>query len=61
MLAIDPSLCLACGGCVPLCAQEALFLSFERLECDDELCNLCGDCIDFCPVGAIEERHAVTI
>lgn len=41
-----------------LCPEEALFLSFDKLECVLELCNLCGICILFCPVGAIREKDA---
>jgi len=61
MLIVDPGLCLECGGCVPLCPEEALFLSFDRLEVDIDLCTLCNICIDFCPVGAIGETDAVGV
>ncbi|MCX6826756.1 MAG: 4Fe-4S binding protein [candidate division Zixibacteria bacterium] len=61
MLAIDQTACLACGGCVALCPLDALFLSFDTLECNCQICNLCGICIDFCPTGAIEETNAVKL
>ncbi|MEW6013926.1 MAG: 4Fe-4S binding protein [Candidatus Zixiibacteriota bacterium] len=53
MLIIAQELCLDCGGCVPLCPVEGLFLSFEDLFCDQALCTLCGACPEFCPVRAI--------
>jgi len=59
MLVIDYHLCLQCGGCVPLCPIDALFLSFERLECNQQLCTLCGICIMFCPNEALEVRRAI--
>jgi ferredoxin len=61
MLNVDNDLCLECGGCVPLCPEEALFLSFDHLEIDAELCTLCGICEYFCPVGALGERDAVSV
>ena len=61
MLKINNSICLECAGCVPLCPEEALFLSFVNLEVDMDLCILCSICVDFCPVGAIEEKNAVAV
>ncbi|UCD94554.1 MAG: 4Fe-4S binding protein [Candidatus Zixiibacteriota bacterium] len=61
MLVIDQSLCLECGGCVPLCPEEALRLSFDNLMCNDDLCIGCGVCIDFCPTGAVEEGRTVEV
>jgi len=61
MLIVDVSLCLECGGCVPLCPEEALTLTFNKLVCDREVCTLCGVCIDFCPVGALEDEEAVSV
>jgi ferredoxin len=58
MLQINQSYCLEGGGCVALCPEEALFLSFENLECIYDLCTLCGICIQFCPVGALREKDA---
>ncbi len=51
-------ICLECGGCVTLCPEEALFLSFNSLEVDSDLCTMCGICLNFCPVGAIGESDA---
>ncbi|UCD18532.1 MAG: 4Fe-4S binding protein [Candidatus Zixiibacteriota bacterium] len=61
MLEIDQDACLDCGGCVPLCPEEALFLSFNRLECDHNACTMCLICIQFCPVGALGESRAVEV
>ncbi|HDL03371.1 MAG: ferredoxin [Candidatus Zixiibacteriota bacterium] len=61
MLVVNESLCLECGGCVPLCPEDALFLSFNCLECNTDLCTLCRICIQFCPVGAIEEGEYVDV
>ena len=61
MLAISMKSCLQCGGCVPLCPAEALFLSFDLLVCDPALCSACGICIRFCPVGAIKESDVVHV
>jgi len=43
-----------CGGCVPVCISEAIYLSPIELQIDDELCAGCGDCMEFCPVSALE-------
>ncbi len=57
MLVIDQAICYECGGCVPLCPDEALFLSFDQLLVDLNLCSMCGICENFCPMGAIEETE----
>lgn len=51
---IYDELCGHCGGCVPVCTSEAVYLSPVELQIDDELCTSCGDCIEFCPVSALE-------
>jgi len=61
MLEIERSLCLECGGCVPICPVDALFLSFDHIMVDHDLCIMCGICVNFCPVGAIEESDAVKV
>nr|MBN2276699.1 4Fe-4S binding protein [candidate division Zixibacteria bacterium] len=61
MVVIFQSLCLECGGCVPLCPEGALFLSFEKIECDQDLCTMCRVCIEFCPTGAIGEDSLVEV
>jgi ferredoxin len=61
MLVIYADQCLQCGGCVSLCPVEALFLSFDRLECNFDLCTSCEICVEFCPVGALEIKNAVEV
>jgi len=57
-LIVNSSECLECGGCIPLCPEEALFLSFDILEIDLDLCTLCRICLNFCPIGALEDSDA---
>jgi len=47
-------LCGECGGCVAVCAFEALDLESQGLRIKEELCILCNDCVVFCPSGALE-------
>lgn len=54
MLVVKQSLCLECGGCVPLCPEEALLLSFDKVEVDQRECTDCRICVIFCPVEALE-------
>jgi ferredoxin len=61
MLEIYADKCLQCGGCVSLCPVEALFLSFDHLECDLGLCTLCEICVNFCPVGALDIKNEVAV
>jgi ferredoxin len=51
---IHDELCGYCGGCVPICISEAIYLSPVELQIDQELCTSCDDCIEFCPVSALE-------
>jgi len=53
-LRLKPELCGECGGCVAVCAFEALDLEGQGLRIKDKLCTLCKDCIVFCPSGALE-------
>jgi len=52
---IDIKICLACGGCVSVCPQDALYLISSRANLDDKKCIRCAICIKTCPIGAIEE------
>lgn len=52
---IDIKICLACGGCISVCPQDALNMISARANLDDEKCIRCGICIKTCPIGAIEE------
>jgi MinD superfamily P-loop ATPase len=53
-LNLKEDLCGECGGCVAVCAFEALELESQGLRIKEELCNLCNDCVVFCPSGALE-------
>ncbi|SYZ74034.1 hypothetical protein TRIP_C60304 [Candidatus Zixiibacteriota bacterium] len=61
MLEIYNDLCLQCGGCVPLCPVDALFLTFDHLECDQNLCTRCEICVEFCPASALGMGNAVKV
>ena len=54
LLSIERSLCGQCGGCVPVCFAEAIYLSPVSLEIDESRCNGCENCILFCPMGALK-------
>ena len=54
ILRLRPELCGECGGCVAVCAFEALELESRGLKIKEELCVLCNDCVIFCPSGALE-------
>jgi MinD superfamily P-loop ATPase len=54
LLKINIALCGQCGGCVTVCATDALYLSPMKLEVDQTLCTACWACVTTCPVGALE-------
>jgi MinD superfamily P-loop ATPase len=56
-IGVDNVLCGRCGGCVPVCAANAIYLASLSLEIDDLLCTACGDCVIACPVGALKLDH----
>ncbi|MCX6661283.1 MAG: 4Fe-4S binding protein [Euryarchaeota archaeon] len=45
--------CLACGGCIAVCPQDAILMIFSKAVVDNELCNSCSICVKTCPIGAI--------
>ncbi len=53
-IAIGQNSCGRCGGCVPVCPTDAIYLSPLKLEIDDTICTACGNCVTTCPVGALE-------
>jgi uncharacterized Fe-S center protein len=53
LISLDEMLCGQCGGCVPVCPVNAIFLSPQALEIDDGICNCCENCVEVCPVGAL--------
>lgn len=52
MIKVSPARCVNCGGCVPICPEDALSIVKGRLTADDK-CIDCGLCIPVCPHGAL--------
>ncbi len=52
---INLKICLACGGCISICPQDALSMISSKAYLEDEKCINCGICIKTCPIGAIKE------
>jgi len=53
---VDPSLCNACGNCVPACADggfQAISMNGETAVVDSETCDGCALCASVCRVSAI--------
>lgn len=50
---VKEKLCVACGDCVPWCAQGAISMA-ESAFIDPGRCVGCGQCILICPQGAIQ-------
>ena len=62
--AVDPSRCLFCGACLPVCPEGALrerdpLMTWDpalppAVRIDTAACTDCGACAAACPVGAID-------
>jgi ferredoxin len=50
---VDGKKCLACGGCISVCPQDAILMIGSYANIEKEKCNSCAICIRMCPVGAI--------
>ncbi|MCK4347788.1 MAG: 4Fe-4S binding protein [Thermoplasmatales archaeon] len=50
---VDEKECLACGGCISVCPQDAVSMCGGRAFVTEDKCIFCGICIKTCPVGAI--------
>ena len=46
--------CIGCGECMPVCPEQAIFLSHDCIMTDPEKCVHCCQCADICPAGARE-------
>jgi len=53
---VDKKKCLACGGCISVCPQDALHWCGDKASVDEENCTSCAICIRICPVGAIHGK-----
>ena len=58
-LAHDRELCTLCGGCAPLCPEDALTVYETFLEIDGRKCTACGSCAPGCPTGALRMEGAM--
>lgn len=47
--------CLACGGCISVCPQDAISMVAGRAIVDQAICSGCSLCISSCPLGAVKE------
>jgi ferredoxin len=53
---VDEKNCLACGGCISVCPEDALSMFGRRAFVNKERCISCTICIRTCPVGAINGK-----
>ena len=50
---VERELCLACGGCISVCPQDAITMVAGKASVNKENCIGCEICIKTCPVAAI--------
>lgn len=50
---VEKEKCLACGGCISVCPQDAISWIGYKAFIDKEKCIMCKICINTCPVAAI--------
>ncbi len=50
---VERELCLACGGCISVCPQDAITMVAMKASVNKENCIGCEICIKTCPVAAI--------
>lgn len=50
---VDKKKCLACGGCISVCPQDAITWNGNKADVDKKKCLACEICVKICPVGAI--------
>jgi Fe-S-cluster-containing hydrogenase component 2 len=53
---VDEKECMACGGCISVCPQNAISLYGGIAFVLEEKCICCGICITTYPIGAISEE-----
>jgi len=54
---VDETKCLACGGCISVCPQDALSMRGGKAYVTSNKCISCAICIKTCPIGAIDEEE----
>jgi ferredoxin len=55
---VDEKKCLACGGCIAVCPEDAILMRGGKAYVTANKCISCAICIRICPIGAVmEERH----
>ncbi len=59
--AIDPSKCVSCGKCIPVCPADALSINTGKISINKDACLGCGECAVVCPTEAIEIRWSETL
>jgi pyruvate formate lyase activating enzyme len=50
---VKKEICLACGGCISVCPQDAILMISSKAVVNQEQCNSCSICVKTCPIGAI--------
>ncbi len=50
---VDKDLCVGCGICKTICAQDAIAIANKKATIDTEKCVGCGRCLSRCPQDAI--------
>lgn len=50
---VDQELCVGCGSCRKVCAQDAITISSKKASIDQNKCAGCGRCIGVCPRDAV--------
>ena len=50
---VERKKCLACGGCIAVCPEDAVAMYASKAFVTHEKCISCAICIRTCPVGAI--------
>lgn len=50
---VRKEICLACGGCISVCPQDAILMVTSKAVVTRDRCNSCSICVKTCPVGAI--------
>ena len=50
---VDETNCLACGGCISVCPEDAIAMIASKAVVAAEKCISCALCIRVCPIGAI--------